>query len=636
MYPIEKFSKKTPEEKNRVYLTIILFCVFLALLLCIAILSMVFPELHASTEKKDGNAADSAASEISAGLLVKSEDTLSSALSYVETYYATTPSDKRSELAAKRFTRLFYQELRDLAAVEARADEEHVETKSGEIKRVKVAKAQMKEDENSAEQTFREYLESFIPEKRGAVLSSSASNVYIACSEEEHYVEIQNRMIECRDGSSRTTNIRFYAPKEAAGDSAESYAGAVNAYAVVADGNVLSTGGKNRIDGSVYAGTSIQAQAGGQFDIRGDTTVTRGDISSSGAALLNIMGDDVWASNIRTVNNGASSSSASAGLNMDIVADCFISGDLVLENPGYDVDINGNYFGYGTREDAYDGSMVDANTKNAIDGTEMDAILRRLLEGSYTILTNEDGTTTTFISDEALAAARAEAGRQASEAAMAAGGSTIRITGSGASTLIAYSRGQTLWLAATEFFSKAGVRGRESIDASNVPNGLSAGQDDTNATNLETLYTHQFNGLISALDKNASTSSPNYSLAAHLTDLAGLTGKTVIYTESSHGSYEMHELETTKGTGGDYIAIMPKSEYHTGVLIADCDVRIANTDFNGIILTTGDVIMTGGALIRSDYGEARFTGVADTLLKNEKKDSESRVTAELVESEETK
>ncbi len=611
-------------------MTIILFCVFLALLLCITILSMIVPELHASAGQKDGNAADSAAGEISAGLLVKSEDTLSSALSYVETYYATTPSDKRSELAAKRFTRLFYKELRDLAGVKARADEERVETESGEVIRVKVSKAQMKEDENSSEETFREYLESLIPEKRGAVLSSSASNVYIAFSEEEHYVEIQNLMIECRDGSSRATNIRFYAPEEAAGDSAESYAGAVNAYAVVADGNILSTGGKNRIDGSVYAGSSIQAQAGGQFDIKGDTTVTRGDISSSGAALLNIMGDDVWASNIRTVNNGASSSAVSTGLNMDIVADCFISGDLVLENPGYDVDINGNYFGYGTREDAYEGSMVDANTKNAIDGTEMDAILRRLLEGSYTILTNEDGTTTTFISDEALAAARAEAGRQASEAAMAAGGSTIRITGSGASTLIAYSRGQTLWLAATEFFSKAGIKGRESIDASNVPNGLSAGQDDTNATNLETLYTHQFNGLISALDKNASTSSPNYSLAAHLTELADLTGKTVIYTESGQGGYELHELETTKGTGGDYIAIMPKSEYHTGVLIADCDVRIANTAFNGIILTTGDVVMTGGASIRSDYAEARFTGVTETLLKNKKKDSESRVTVELV------
>ena len=32
----------------------------------------------------------------------------------------------------------------------------------------------------------------------------------------------------------------------------------------------------------------------------------------------------------------------------------------------------------------------------------------------------------------------------------------------------------------------------------------------------------------------------------------------------------------------------------TAACIADCDVRIANTDFNGIILTTGDVIMTSG------------------------------------------
>ncbi len=609
---------------------IILFCSFLALLLCIAILSMAFSESHAATGKNRGTAADSAASEISAGLLVKSEDTLSSALSYVETYYATTPSDKRSELAARRFTRLFYEELRDLAGVEARADEEKIQTEDGEIRRVKVPGKQMKEDEDSEEQTFKEYLESMVPKKRGAVLSPSDSNVYIACSETNHYVEIQNLKIECRDGSSRTTNIRFNAPDQAAGDSAESYAGAVNAYAVVADGDILSTGGRNRIFGSVYAGSSIQAQAGGQLDITGDTTVTRGDISSSGAALLNIMGDDVWAANIRTVNNSSSGSAYSAGLNIDIAADCFISGDLILENPGYAVDIYGNYYGYGTKEKAYDGSTVDTTAENAINGTEMDAILQRLLEGSYTILTNEDGSTTTFISDEALAAARAEAGRQASEAAMAAGGSTIRISGSGASALVAYSRGQTLWLAATEYFSKAGIGGRSSIDASNVPNGLSSGQSDSNATNLETLYTHQFNGLISALDKNASTSSPNYNLAAHLIDIAGLTGKTVIYTENSRGSYEAHELETTKGTSGEYIAVMPRSEYQTGVLIADCDVRIANTDFRGIIISTGNIVMTGGAGISSDYAEARFTGVTENLLKNEKDDSDSRVTTELV------
>ena len=75
---------------------------------------------------------------------------------------------------------------------------------------------------------------------------------------------------------------------------------------------------------------------------------------------------------------------------------------------------------------------------------------------------------------------------------------------------------------------------------------------------------------------------------------------------------------------------MPRSEYQTGVLIADCDVRIANTDFRGIIISTGNIVMTGGAGISSDYAEARFTGVTENLLKNEKDDSDSRVTTELV------
>lgn len=631
MNPIENFKNKTPEEKNKVYFVTILFCVFLALLLGITILSMSlsYPKAHA-TENYRGTSADSAASEISAGLLVKSENVLSSALSYAETYYATTPADKRSELTAKRFTDLFYQEMRELAGVRPNASEAIIGSGTEELHRVQVSESQLRRDDDPETQTFVEYLESMAGKDRGVSVSAGSDDVYIAYSEAEHYVEIQNLKVDCEDGSSTPMTLRFTAPDNAAGDTASSYAGAVNAYAVIADGDIVSTGGRNRIFGSVYGGSSIQAQAGGSFDIDGDTTVTRGEVSSSGSAMLNIIRGELWAGDIRTIGSGNYSGNYGSGVSMDVQADCFVSGDMILENPGHSVHVNGNYYGYGINEGSTVEGIVNEAAENAIDGTTMDSILERLLAGSYTILTNEDGTTTTILSDEARAAAEEEAAKIASAAAMEAAGSTIRIIGTDASTLVAYAPGQVLWLAATGYYDKAEAPGRTSINASTVPNGLGSGKKDTGAANLDTLYTYQFNGLKAGLDKNAATSSPSYDLAAHLLDITGLQDHNVIYTDNGVGGYEVHELEPVRGSSGDYIPIQPKSEYKTGVLIADCDVRLANTEFSGIIITTGDIIMTGGAVIRSDYAAARFTGVAESLEKSGKDSSDSRVTVTLI------
>ena len=632
MNPIENFRNKAPEEKNKAYFVAILFCVFLVILLGIAILSMSlsYPKKH-TTENYRGTAADSAVNEMSAGLLIKSENTLSSALSYAETYYATTPADKRSELAAKRFTELFYQDLRELAGIKANAKEMVVGSGKEEIHRVAVPQSQIKRDDNEETTTFAEYLESLAKKEREVSVSAEGNDMYIAYSETEHFVEIQNLRVSCGDGTNTSLNLRFTAPDNAAGDTASSYAGAVNAYAAVADGDIISTGGRNRIYGSVYGGTSIQAQAGGSFDINGETTVTRGEISTSGSAMMNILQGELWTGNIRTVSSGSYTGTRASGINMDIQADCFVSGDMILENPGHSVHVSGNYYGYGINEGSTVEGIVNEAAENAINGTAMDSILERLLAGSYTILTNEDGTTTTILSDEARAAAEAEAAKIASAAAMEAAGSTICIIGQDASTLVAYYPGQVLWLAATGYYDKAEPPGRPSINSTNVPNGLGSGKKDTGAANLDTLYTYQSNGLSAGLDKNAATSSPSYDLAAHLLDISGLKGHKVIYTDNGNGLYEAHELESVKGTSGEYIPIQPKSEYKTGVLIADCDVRLANTEFNGIIITTGNIIMTGGAVIRTDYAAARFTGVAETLEKSEENRYESRVTVSQTE-----
>lgn len=624
MNPAEKFSKKTPEEQNRTYLTTIIVCICVAAVFCLGMLFLAFPEKQDTPENRGTN-ADSAISEISAGILLKSEDILSSALTYTEAYYTTTPSEKRSELAAKRFVRLFYEELRSQAGIKGNAKEHTVTSGKEEYYRVRVPDSELESGESEKEATFADYLKSLTLEKRGVSVSADRSGMYIACCESGQYVEIQNLKIDCKDGSSATVRIRFTAPKDVIGESVSHYAGAVNAYAAAADGDIISTGGRNRIEGSVYAGSSIQAQTGGELQLNGDQTVTRGDISASGSVFLNILKGEVWAQNLHTIGSGASDS-YTTGINMEINADCFISGDLFLENPGYSVNIDGNYFGYGTLEKNPDGTTVNETVENKLDGTEMDSILQRLLAGSYTVLTDENGTTM-IISDEARAAAEAEAAKIASQAAMEAGGSTIRINANGATALVAYSSGQILWLAATDYYGKAEPSGRSAITDVSVPNGLGSGKKDSGAANLDTLYTYQFNGLTAALDKNASTSTPSWNLVKHLLKISGLSGKNVIYTENNSGKYEPHTLTPTKGSSGDYIPIMPKSDYRSGVLIADCDVRIANTDFNGIILTTGNIILTGGAEIHCDPASSRFTGVTENLQTEAEKDlSNSRVT----------
>ena len=149
---IEKLGNRQTGEKNKAYRTMIVACAVLAVLLIMLILSMLlsFPDTDES-DLMGQTEADSAVSEISAGLLVRSEDVLSTALSYVETYYATTPSDKRSELAARRFTELFYEEMRTMAGVKANAAEETVGSTADKLHRVRIPKSETAEDSDAVE-----------------------------------------------------------------------------------------------------------------------------------------------------------------------------------------------------------------------------------------------------------------------------------------------------------------------------------------------------------------------------------------------------------------------------------------------------------------------------------------------------
>lgn len=607
---IEKFRDKTPEEKNKSYLNTILCCSFLVVLLFFTILAISFPETHGAENTAEGTCAQSAAAEISAGLQVESEDSLSSALSYVETNYASTPSDKRSELVQKRFTNVFFSYLKSEAGIASNAAEEVV-SGSSDVRRIELTddsgssdSSGSSDNEESTLSSFENYLESFVSDDLDVSVSPSSYGLYIAYSKSDNYVEIQNLTIKSgKDGSELVTDIRFTPPSDAADSGSGTYQGAVNSYAAAADGSIISTGGTNHIDGSVYAGESIDAETGGTFVLDGPETVTRGDINVSGSALLDITDGEVWADNVNTESSSGSVVTSNRGDNITAVADFFLKGSLTLGNTGYDVDINGNYYGYGTGDDSLDSSSSSSgssssssSSSSSLTGSTGTALLQKLFNTDR-ILTSTDGNSTTY------SAASSSTSNQ----------STITITAGSASAHVAYMPGQTLWLAKGSIYSVAGSEGRTAFTSTYLPTSASSLSDDTGASNLDMLYTYQYNGLIGGFDKNSSTSEPTYDLVSHLLSQSGLDEEdtNAIYVPDGQGGYERHDLEVLSSADGGHVSLTPRSDYKSGIVIADCDVNITNINFTGMVITTGDINLTGGATITSSPSIS-FTSLTDS------------------------
>lgn len=631
---IKKFRGKSPEEKNKSYINIILCCTFLAVLLLFTILAITFPETRGiGAADIDGTGAQSAASEISAGLQVKSEDSLSSALSYVETYYSSTPSDKRSDLVSKRFTKDFFSYLKSEAGIRANAAEQ-VDPGDDAVRRIEITSENDKSSDSSADkdsqqasnlETFEKYLENFADDDLGVSINPADGGLYIAYSKEDNYVEIQNITIKSeKDGSEIVTDIRFTPPADAAGSDSGTYRGSINSYAVAADGSIISSGGSNHIDGAAYAGSSIAAQTSGSLTLDGPETVTRGDIDVSGAALLNITDGEVWADNVNTKSSAGSVVTSHAGNNIQASADFFLSGNLSLTNNGYDVDINGNYYGYGTGR--YDSSPSGSSSESSSGASgsgsgssvsltgSAPALLQKLFNTNR-ILTSTDGDSTTY-------SAAGTAGSRLSK---------ITIAASAAQAHVAYKPGQTLWIASGSVYNVAGVDGRTPFTSAFLPASASASSDDdSGATNLDMLYTYQYNGLTSGFDKNFSTSRPSYELVDHVLRESGTDSRNVIFVPDGKGGYDEHSLKVF-GSGDDaHVNITPRSEYKNGIVVADCDVNITNVNFDGMILTTGDVNMMGGATVTASP-EIRFTALTEASGSDDILDS-GRVKVELDES----
>lgn len=638
---LKKFRDRSPEEMNRSYKNTILICTFMAVLLLFTILAISYPEDHGDNSPK-GSGAESAAAEISAGLQVESEDSLSGALSYVETYYSSTPADKRSELVEKRFTKLFFSRLKSEAGVRPNAAEEVVEGE-GDVRRIELrsddSQSSKSDDDGSKLGRFEKYLESFAADELKASVLPSSKGLYIAYSKADNYVEIQNLTVRSgKDGSQLVTSIRFTPPKDAAGSDSGTYTGSVNSYAAAADGSIVSTGGSNHIEGSAYAGKSIEASTGGTLILDGPETVTRGSAEVSGSAMLKVNGGEVWADDVKTVSSAGSLVSSHSGNNIEANADFFVNGDLSLENTGYDVDINGSYYGYGTgdsyTEDSADGteSEDDASTAsssgstsspgsssasapsglNSLTGSTGNALLQKLFNTNK-VLTDRDSGGTRFYASSNSSGSK----------------STISVKAGAAQAHVAYMPGQILWLAEGSIYNIAGAEGRAPFTSTALPVSVSSSDDDSGASNLDMLYTYQFNGLTSGFDKNFSTSRPSYELVEHLLKNAGLKRSSVIYVSDGKGGFDEHPLEKLSSSDGGHISITPRSKYKSGIVVADCDVNMTNVNFTGMVITTGNINLTGGATITSSPA-LRFTALAGSGSNKNEEDGRVKVSLEKV------
>lgn len=142
-------------------------------------------------------------------------------------------------------------------------------------------------------------------------------------------------------------------------------------YALIADKGMEVGDGKNdvSVEGSLYAGAGGISLSALNFKMRGSTLVNRGDlalIASSNGTSAQFDVSDIWVENVRTEKSAASSHPVTlsamgmSGLTMHV------SNDLILNAPGSDVEIKGNYKGFSFNEDNSNSSMPSAQYSSAV------------------------------------------------------------------------------------------------------------------------------------------------------------------------------------------------------------------------------------------------------------------------------
>ncbi len=370
-------------------LLVVLVCVSLIGVLAVAMLALSTINIQMKGVARQSASsqydAETALNEIIAGLTIDSEESLKEAYTYGELYYSSTPADERSKLVNRKYASVManklcsYYTINDGVSVKPAFEPQSA---GSSIMRIKIDSG----SENAVQ--LQDKLASYADKNYVSVLFGPAS--YISYDKDESVVKLQGMTVKTAyEGyeTDITTDLVFTPPFDAIGSSG-SVSDSMNGYSIIADkfveGQTSSKGDSgNQIKGNVYGGQGIIARNEAGLNIQADKVISRETLGTVGGGALEVSGPvkagtvnektpgEVWVKDIKTEKTSSSADSTvnrKLGTAIKILGNCYVADDLQLNKAGYDVEIDGNYWGYHSgyfAGDMYDGSAIAINAPYA-------------------------------------------------------------------------------------------------------------------------------------------------------------------------------------------------------------------------------------------------------------------------------
>lgn len=417
MERINDILRKTKQNNTGSTLIVVVVCVMFIGILAAAMLMTSYMnyqmKLTDKLSKVNFYSAEGALDQASAGLKTQSEKSLSYAFEYTEKYYSATPESERSALINRMYVTDFFSKLASAAHVQenSAAAGTYVTQKSANIKGENyiILNTTQKEELCAYLKTLTlEGVDSSSISDRVSFSAgdggsgSSKGKLVIAYNTQEYYIEIKNLKITYTDEkdyqTTITTDLRLAPPLTEPYDYFKAGAmkkSVVDDYAIIAD-KTISIEGESAVEGNVYSGGNIEASSN-KLTLDSPIVSSRGSLEAKGSGSIvvgHLLGGErpinevrqVWVQDIITSPLSAVSGNSSSaddvpaaggadkpskGTNIKINGDCYVADDLIMNDPDYDVNIEGSYYGYNTGSSSsafgsrYDGSAIGINAANA-------------------------------------------------------------------------------------------------------------------------------------------------------------------------------------------------------------------------------------------------------------------------------
>lgn len=292
--------------------------------------------------------------QVCSGLQEVSEDKLEEAYTFVLTRYSATPENERTELVQEKYVDFMESFLKQKADAEETAG--YSVSQDGQERTLRLTAKQRSSLINwlnSIEDT----------DGAGFVQNNGSTDIVFretkGNKENDYSVILTNITVGYKSAgysTDVTTDIKLKAPSVGFGNvSGTPTANNLAVYGVIAD-NTLSSQTTSSIYGNVYAGQKILADSGADLNIEAEKVLSRGTLETKGGAELSIEGAqngkkcELWADNIRTTKAAGTLDNAAAKKQIFIDGICNIANDLTMNNPVGNVQLKGEYYGYGLIE----------------------------------------------------------------------------------------------------------------------------------------------------------------------------------------------------------------------------------------------------------------------------------------------